>query len=80
MFRGIAVLFSTVKGTSSRQIVDLADSMQPLHKQLAAAKSESQKTVIQRQMDATDAEIDRLVYDLYGLTAGEIALVDERAK
>ena len=26
----------------------------------------SQRTVIQRQIDATDADIDRLVYDLYG--------------
>ena len=39
-----------------------------------------QKTVIQRQIDATDAEIDRLVYDLYGLTAEEIAIVEETAK
>ncbi len=31
---------------------------------------------IQRQVDATDAEIDRLVYDLYGLTVKEIALVE----
>jgi hypothetical protein len=35
----------------------------------------AQKAIIQRQIDATDAEIDRLVYDLYGLTAEEIALV-----
>jgi len=50
--------------------------MMSLHKQLAAAKSGAQKAVIQRQIDATDAEIDRLVYDLYGLTAKEIALVE----
>ena len=47
-----------------------------LHKQLAAAKSAAQKAILQRQIDATDAEIDRLVYDLYGLTAEEIALVE----
>jgi len=29
-----------------------------------------------RQINATDTEIDRLVYDLYGLTAEEIALVE----
>jgi len=27
-------------------------------------------------IDATDAEIDRLVYDLYGLTKDEIAIVE----
>jgi hypothetical protein len=58
----------------------LASSMQTLHKQLAAAKSEAQKTVIQRQIDATDAQIDRLVYELYGLTAEEIAIVEETTK
>ena len=32
--------------------------------------------ILWRQRDATDAEIDRLVYDLYGLTAEEIAIVE----
>jgi hypothetical protein len=57
-------------------MVALVDSMLGLHKQLAAAKSEAQKAITQRQIDATDAEIDRLVYDLYGLTAQEIAIVE----
>lgn len=43
---------------------------------LSAAKSAAQKAIIRRQIDATDAEIDRLVNDLYGLTAEEIALVE----
>jgi hypothetical protein len=50
--------------------------MLALHKQLDAAKSEARKTIIRRQIDAADAEIDRLVYDLYGLTAEEIAIVE----
>jgi type I restriction-modification system DNA methylase subunit len=58
------------------QIASSADSMLTLHKQLATANSEAQKAVIQRQIEATDAEIDRLVYDLYGLTAEEIAIVE----
>jgi hypothetical protein len=32
--------------------------------------------VIQRQIDATDREIDRLVYELYVLTKDEIAIVE----
>ena len=59
-----------------RGISELVDSMLVLHEQLAAAKSEAQKGVIQRQVGATDAEIDRLVYDLYGLTAEEIGIVE----
>ncbi|HNS21475.1 MAG TPA: hypothetical protein PKH24_13310, partial [Sedimentisphaerales bacterium] len=31
---------------------------------------------IQRQIAATDAEIDRLVYELYGLTEEEIRIVE----
>lgn len=58
------------------QLICLAGSMQALHKHLAVAKSEPQKVVIQRQIDATDAKINRLVYDLYGLTANEVAIVE----
>jgi len=35
---------------------------------------------IQRQIDATDKEIDRLVYALYGLTEDEIRIVEEVAR
>jgi hypothetical protein len=31
---------------------------------------------IQRQIDSTDRQIDRLVYDLYNLTDDEIAIVE----
>jgi hypothetical protein len=33
--------------------------------------------VIERQIEATDREIDRLVYELYGLSEDEIAIVEE---
>jgi hypothetical protein len=32
--------------------------------------------MIQRQIDATDQQIDKLVYELYGLTPEEIAIVE----
>ena len=41
-----------------------------LHKQLASAKTDNDKTVIQRQ-------IDQLVYELYGLTEEEIKIAEE---
>jgi hypothetical protein len=34
--------------------------------------------LIQRQIDATDRQIDKLVYELYGLTPEEIAIVEGR--
>ena len=51
--------------------------MLALQKQLAAAKVPHDKTVLQGQIDATDRQIDRLVYDLYGLTEEEIKIVEE---
>jgi len=33
---------------------------------------------LQRQIAATDAQIDALVYELYGLTEGEIRIVEGR--
>jgi len=38
------------------------------------------KSLIQRQIDATDKQIDQLVYELYGLTDKEIRIVEEATK
>jgi hypothetical protein len=35
------------------------------------------KDLIQRQIDATDRQIDQLVYELYGLTDKEIKIVED---
>jgi len=35
------------------------------------------ESLIQRQIDATDKQIDQLVYELYGLTDEEIKIVEE---
>ena len=39
-----------------------------------------EKALIQRQNDTTDKQIDRLVYELYGLTNEEIRIVEEAMK
>jgi hypothetical protein len=54
--------------------------MLDLHRQLAAAKTSHEKELIQRQIDATDKQIDQLVYELYGLTDKEIRIVEEGTK
>ena len=43
---------------------------------LASAKAPHDRTVHQSRIDATDRRIDRLVYDLYGLTEEEIRIVE----
>jgi hypothetical protein len=58
------------------RIVLLVEKMLDLHKQRAAAKTPHEQTALDRQISATDAQIDRLVYDLYGLTEDEIKLVE----
>jgi hypothetical protein len=50
--------------------------MLTLHKQLAEVKTPHDKTAIQRQIDTTDHQIDRLAYELYGLTEEEIKIVE----
>ena len=61
------------------QIVKHVETMLELHRKLAAAQTPQEKTGLERQIAADDAQIDRLVYQLYGLTEAEIALVEGRA-
>jgi hypothetical protein len=50
--------------------------MLTLNKQLAAAKAPQTQTILQRRIHATDKQIDEIVYQLYGLTAAEIEIVE----
>lgn len=58
------------------RMLTLVESVLELHQRLTAAKTPADKDRLQRQIDATDQEIDRLVYELYGLTEDEIAIVE----
>jgi len=59
------------------RMVSLVQAMLDLHKELGMARTTHAKTALSRQIDATDRQIDRLVYDLYGLTEEEIRIVEE---
>ena len=50
--------------------------MLDLHKRRAAAKIPHEQGVLQAQIDATDRQIDRLVYELYGLSEEEVRIVE----
>jgi predicted type IV restriction endonuclease len=58
------------------RMVALVEQMLALHRQLAAARTAQDKRMLQRQIDASDRQIDRLVYELYGLTEEEIGVVE----
>jgi len=59
------------------RIVEVVERMLELHNQLAVTKTNHEKTAIQRQIDATDKQMDQLVYELYALTEKEIRIVEE---
>ncbi|MBM4032363.1 MAG: restriction endonuclease subunit M [Planctomycetes bacterium] len=61
------------------RVVRLVGHMQALHRQLAAARTPHRQTALQRQIAATDGQIDRLVYELYDLTEDEIRIVESPA-
>jgi hypothetical protein len=50
--------------------------MLDLSRRLPAASTEHARRLIEMYVEATDYEIDRLVYDLYDLTPDEIAVVE----
>jgi predicted type IV restriction endonuclease len=58
------------------KMVSLAECMLKLHKDLPKARAAPDKTAIERQIAATDRQIDALVYGLYGLTEEEIRTVE----
>ena len=58
------------------KMVALVERMLELHQKLAAATVPADKTLYQRQIEATDRVIDALVYELYGLTEEEITIVE----
>jgi type I restriction-modification system DNA methylase subunit len=66
--------------TCHDKMVELVERMLPLHKQLPAAKTPDDKTRIQRQIEATDQQIDQLVYELYGLNEKEIQIIEGKTK
>ncbi len=58
------------------KLVALVDKMLALTPKLRGAASESEKATLQNAVTTTDTEIDRLVYELYGLTEEEIKIVE----
>ena len=58
------------------KLVMLVDKLLGLMPKLRAATSESEKATLQNAVTAADQEIDRLVYELYGLTDDEKNLVE----
>jgi adenine-specific DNA-methyltransferase len=63
-------------GINVNNLVSLVDRMLTLNKDLQQAKTPQEKIKTERQIAATDKEIDTLVYELYGLTEEEIRVLE----
>jgi len=79
LFRVINFADPTDKARHDR-MVSLVTQMLDLNTRLQDAKLEHEKTLLSRQVEAADGAIDTLVYELYGLTAEEIAIVEGKGK
>ena len=60
------------------KLVALVESMLKLQKNYHDAKLERDKELYERQRMIIDTQIDRSVYDLYGLTEEEVKVVEEK--
>ena len=60
------------------EMVTKVEAMLEAKKHLAKAKTDKDKTYYENKCAALDRQIDRLVYDLYGLTEEEVRIVERR--
>lgn len=58
-------------------MVGLVKTMLALCQQVRKSQTPGEKLAIKRQIEATDCQIDQLVYKLYGLTEEEIRIVED---
>jgi hypothetical protein len=62
---------------ASAQLATRVETGVELRKRLLAQPVPQRREQIQREIDATDRQIDQFVYELYGLTDDEIRIVEE---
>jgi adenine-specific DNA-methyltransferase len=67
---------SPLANSNDPRLISTVERMLSLHKQLHEACTPHEQTGLQRQIEATDKQIDALVYELYGLTEEEIRIVE----
>ena len=58
----------------------MVDTMLELQKKHHEMRMEQDKELYERQITIIDAQIDRLVYELYGLAEDEIKVVENATK
>lgn len=61
---------------SAQKLSSLAEQQLSTHKQLAEAKSDADKNLLEQRIQILDSQINAAVYKLYGLTSEEIKIVE----
>lgn len=73
--------FSNPKEKSQHDhIVELVEKMLLLHKQVSTVKTPHEKEMLQRQIEATDREIDEVVFELYEINSEQRKLLSNTSK
>ena len=66
--------------TQCARLVPLIDQMLTLQMRLTQTRTPEDRKMVERQIEATDRQIDKLVYELYGLTDEEIEIVEKSVR
>ena len=69
-------LSKPIEKTRHDNIAQLAEQMLTLQQRHAAVRTPQEKTALERQIAATDTQLDKLVYALYGLTDADIKIIE----
>ncbi|NQE53899.1 hypothetical protein C5S29_09925 [ANME-1 cluster archaeon GoMg3.2] len=78
--RQLNINFTNPEGIAQHdKIIALVDKTLELQKKYHDARMEQDKELYERQIKLVDAQIDRRVYDLYGLTEEGVKVVEGRA-
>jgi hypothetical protein len=74
------LLVPRASASEIKLIASLVQQVLGLHKRVRTARAGHARTVLERQIEATDRRIDRLIYELYELTDKEIVIVEEATR
>jgi hypothetical protein len=73
---GFPVCLDVIADRQRERLARLGREITEIAAKRRTAKTGHQQTAIQRQFDAADADIDRVVYEGYGLTQPDVAIVE----
>ncbi len=72
----LSLPFTSTNLENQNKMIVLVNKILTLNNILAECKTPDEKTILRRQIDENDRQIDALVYEVYGLTDEEIRLVE----